>query len=556
MISKTSDRYVVVIICLISSLLAAMMIPALVNYQGMGVLVGKIIPLIAVIVLFLFYKSGLTFSVSEFVASARASFQWRYILLVSIAALLCTVILDYLPAGFLPSIFGLISVFGAISSLTLLVLSKKMEAFGVLMLTLPFVRFSELQLVQTRLAGALLGPLVLTPTMILIITFMIVYFLRQLIFERQATLPVAFETKLYLLFAAFCAISTLNSSDVSVSTIGLLVEVVIFPFFFFLVRDVSKESESTLRVFHVIAAYVFLRLFFSFYMAVRGMEAGSLYFAVSQIEVLTTLAGMAIPLALGLLILSKSKFIKCFFLGICVMALGTIVFGDKREPIIALVATLPFVWFLKVGYRRVLITTVLIGVIVALLYYSIMHSTHMHAIPISTEEFMSDNVRLSAWIASLRMIAAYPLLGVGFGQFVNHLDTYAPQVFPFLDIWPLGTPHNFLLHYMTSVGIIAAAVFVVLISRVYIRGIKNLKKITDDRIRNIAVVILWSLSCFLIAANTGGTMVPFAYSKDLLETRIVYFVPDFGILLWLYLGFIVSIYNRGAKLKGQETDIS
>ncbi|MFA4874438.1 MAG: O-antigen ligase family protein [bacterium] len=510
----------------------------------MGAIVKQLLPACGIIGIFALYETGVLPEFRDFFSLPRTSVLARYLVFVVITAAGWVGFSQYVPEGIVPSLFSLAALFGVVTALAAVALLKPLQGFIVLMLTLPFLRFVELQSMYKVLSGALIGSFIVTPTTATVTAFIMVYALNLCAKRKKVDFPLTRETKLFILFAVLCGISTIHSGDIGTSGIGLYVEVLLFPFFFFFAKDMCADDKSAITIFYTIIAYVSLRLVFSLYMLLRGMEAGSATYAVSQIEELTTMATLAIPLCIGAVTIAKRRCVVIAALAICAMAFAALIVGDKREPVVALCATLPFLLLMKSDYKKYFVIGLLGGMIALVVFASIVSETHLHTIPTSIDDVMSDNVRMSAWVAALKMMREYPLWGIGFGQFVNMLDSYAPQTFPFLNIWPLAAPHNFILHYVMSIGTLASVALFSLIAISYHAGINIVRKSTHRIITNIAVTIMWALSCFMIASNTGGTMVPFAYSVVQLKERIVSFIPDYGILMWLFMGLLMATYHR------------
>jgi O-antigen ligase len=533
--------FFIVVLC---AYFSSRVIYALIDYRGMSVFLSGAAPLLLSLIFLIFFKLPVKIFFIPFPPEIRTSSHRKDFFITIPLVILWLVFSKYLPPGPINAIFGCISFCGIASFLLLFLSGRYVSAFVAFLVTFPFIRFLELQSMYIQFSGTLLGPFIVTPLNLTIFAFVFFYFVQKLVTRQDISIPFDSGTKLYLLFVFFCLVSTLLSSDKSSSLIGFLVEVLIFPFFFIFVRNVCKDKNSVFKIFYGIFTYIFLRLLFTLYLCIRyKVSIDSFYLALSQIEVLTTLSTMMIPLCFGLFIISIWKRIKLVALIGILIAFYGIIFGDKREPIVTLLLTTPFLLLLPLRFKKVIILSALVITIGLIIYYGNLYQMHLSDIPLTLEMLSRDSIRMSAWGASLGMIKDYPFWGIGFGNFSNFLDIYSSETFYSMDIWPLCSPHNFFLHYLTSVGILAAGCLFLLIAYVYRLGMRIMKQ-QDTYGRTILVVLLWSLSCFLIAASTGGTMVPFSYSRATLEARIVSYIPDFGLLFWLFMGLISCLYSQ------------
>ncbi|MFH2138516.1 MAG: O-antigen ligase family protein [Candidatus Omnitrophota bacterium] len=527
---------------------SAAIIPALVYYEGMGAFLMRVVPVAAITGIYILYKYSARLFAADVFTDFKQLCNWQYvsILLVTVTAWL--IVSSLLPPGLVPGVFGCFSFLGIVAFSLLLLINKKVYALIALLMSLPFIRFLELQSMYMSFAGFLMTPFIITPSNIAIGIFAFFYVIVKITNRENISLINDTGNKYYLIFAVACLFSTLYAWDISVSFIGFIIEVIVFPLFFLFVKDACREKRFIILLFYSITIAMTIRILITLYMAVRHkILIDSLTTAVSQIEVITTLSTMLLPLLFGLFLLSRYKWTKLFVLLLLLAPITGIVFGDKREPIIALVATLPFVFLLPIKFKKAIFLGGISVGLSLLLYYGAQSERHIAAIPLTWNALQTDSIRMCAYKAALGIIKDYPLFGVGFGNYVKFLDFYSPRTFYMFNVWPLVSPHNFILHYLSSVGIVASGALFLLIGYTYKIGAKVIKKANDKVLKIVLISVLWSISCFLAAANTGGTMVPFAYSENLIQLRIVHYIPDIGIFFWLFMGFIYCIYVEVKK---------
>jgi putative inorganic carbon (HCO3(-)) transporter len=114
--------------------------------------------------------------------------------------------------------------------------------------------------------------------------------------------------------------------------------------------------------------------------------------------------------------------------------------------------------------------------------------------------------RLSYWQDALRIIWAFPLVGVGIGNFNLPLSRYAHNIF--LQIW-------------AETGILGLFSFIWLIVEVMKSALKNMGSLDN---RNRIALLLTAIIIFLI-----HNLFDFSF-----------FLPEIAILWWIILGMIIS----------------
>lgn len=91
---------------------------------------------------------------------------------------------------------------------------------------------------------------------------------------------------------------------------------------------------------------------------------------------------------------------------------------------------------------------------------------------------MGDQIRLSLWAATQRMIADAPLLGLGLGTFEDAYPLYASQVFPFV----MDKAHSDYLEFAAGIGLPAAIAWWVALIWLTVLCIKGARNRRRDRI--------------------------------------------------------------------------
>jgi O-antigen ligase len=111
-------------------------------------------------------------------------------------------------------------------------------------------------------------------------------------------------------------------------------------------------------------------------------------------------------------------------------------------------------------------------------------------------------LRVGAWETGLRVIAAYPLTGVGLS-----LDTYAARATPYraaLETHPLAHPHNSFIEIAALAGLPIALLYIALIARGFVRAFRRWRAATVPAARALyagAIAALATLTLNSLEVN-------------------------------------------------------
>jgi len=170
------------------------------------------------------------------------------------------------------------------------------------------------------------------------------------------------------------------------------------------------------------------------------------YFTVSAV--------LCVPLAISLLRSSRRTWLRVFLLGSILTTLIAVTLAASRGGFLGLVAaSILLMWHSRHRWRNLALVAFIAPVILLLPLAPIQRLVH----PNHSDQEAGD-ARLVAWKAGLNMIKAYPLTGVGLGNFKAVMVGYAD---PNADINSIA--HNTYLEIAAELGIPALLLFLVLI---------------------------------------------------------------------------------------------
>jgi|GEM_PF-4011735 len=111
-------------------------------------------------------------------------------------------------------------------------------------------------------------------------------------------------------------------------------------------------------------------------------------------------------------------------------------------------------------------------------------------------------LRFEAWDVSLKMIGRYPLLGTGPGNYFIGFNQFSNPVFANLERF--DDAHNLFLHIAASVGLPAAAIFLMLLVVPLVSGWRTLRRTRDPLYLAVLVATLgWVVSSSFNPVVTG-----------------------------------------------------
>ena len=175
-----------------------------------------------------------------------------------------------------------------------------------------------------------------------------------------------------------------------------------------------------------------------------------------------TFAALAIALALGLMTIAKSRPSRAILVGIVLVIGVALTLAQSRGAIVAAFVGVAVVALAR--SRALAVAIVSGGVITAFLLYPAFIQWRLENLGVSRYATLveSDNVRIDGLLAGVQLFLSAPLLGIGFGHYIQ-LSTDVPGV---LD--PINA-HNWYLAVLAEQGLVGVALWISLALAVVVR---------------------------------------------------------------------------------------
>ena len=456
-------------------------------------------------------------------------------------------------------IAGIILISFAVS-VWLCIEGKISHALALLLVIFPFVKFIEFNYQGTFVERIDLGIITITPGITWLLTLLCLTFFAS----KKDIVPL--KTQRYpliiiFLFVAFTLISSLFSYSPVRSLNGTYLQIII-PYIFFLI--VFKAIRNIKDIYILMVAMIGHLLILStmgmyFFYKAYGFLIGETYFYGQgffyfNIYQMATSSSIAVLLLLTFLI---DKFLKyrvavisalLFFSSIiflsqtraavvsfCVAASGVIIYGlvNKKER----------------GKSLIFIIGV-ICVLAALNFFG-GFSFQRAVEKIGDSTFFVDDIRLTAWEGTVKMIGDYPIFGIGWGMWDKYVAAYIPpNVHYYLQYQPrhILNPHNLYLTMAVFWGSPALIFFFFILLHILKSGLLKACKYREKEYGRIIIYVLCAVVCFLIGGFFGGEEHCFT-SGDLGSGIFLDFSKGF---IFFLLAAIILKANRFTVKLGNE----
>lgn len=226
------------------------------------------------------------------------------------------------------------------------------------------------------------------------------------------------------------------------------------------------------------------------------------------------------------------KNVRLLMWALPVMALGTVVATGSRGALLALVVASSFM-VVKSQYRiRAIILLTLIGGVVFLVTPPEFKERFNEA-----GEDRTSQTRLMYWGHGIEILKEYPVLGVGYRNWIPYYSDHWPEDSPFQGV---ELPHNIFLEIGTELGWAGLVMYAILIVFTFVCNYRSRRAalIVDDR---FLFYMAHGLDAALVAFLVSGQFVSVAY------------YPFF----WINLAFSVSLRASVERvLKGRAMAVS
>lgn len=273
---------------------------------------------------------------------------------------------------------------------------------------------------------------------------------------RQGSIPSYFRTWQARLFAALIILASLSFITRGYGHF-LQNPIVIYSHFivFFFVTVTLVDSPKRLRwmLFAAAAGIAYgsadtIHEWFLMHRIYAGYRSGD---SVGDGNYFSTSAALVLPFVFLMIFHTKKLWEKLFFSVCLLLSLPSIMLTGSRGGTVAAAAALLYVFLhLRHGARNLILVSMLTLPLAIFLPASPIHRfLHPRERGFSTEEF-----RLQAWMAGLRMFETHPLFGVGLGNFKILMPKYADP-----DVQVDTIAHNTYVEYLAELGPVGLLLF-------------------------------------------------------------------------------------------------
>lgn len=275
---------------------------------------------------------------------------------------------------------------------------------------------------------------------------------------RRGSIPAYFRSWQARLFTALVILASVSfftmSSGIFLQNTTLLIYIDFVVFFFVTIAVVNSPSRVRWALLAAVIGIAYgsadiIREWLNFHNSMAGYRAGD---SVGDGNYFSTSAALILPFVLLMIFHARKISGKLFFLGCLLISLVAIMLTGSRGGALAIaVSFLYVIWHSRHRARNftligVLALPLLILVPVSPLYRFLHPNQH----GINTEQ-----TRLWAWEAGLRMFETHPIFGVGLGNFKQLMPAYAAPGVDFKSI-----AHNTYIEYLAELGPVGLLLFI------------------------------------------------------------------------------------------------
>lgn len=233
-----------------------------------------------------------------------------------------------------------------------------------------------------------------------------------------------------------------------------------------------------------------------------GYRAGD---SVGDGNYFSTSAALILPFVFLMIFRAKKSWEKLFFSGCLLLTLPAIMLTGSRGGSLAVATSLLYViWHSRYRLRNLILVTLLVLPLAVFVPVSPIHRfLHPRERGFSTEEF-----RLQAWMAGLRMFETHPLFGVGLGNFKILMPKYADSGVQIDTI-----AHNSYVEYLAELGPAGLFLFVA-IAYCAFRSLRKVRRRTRSTSpSSVLYVTALALESGLLGYMVGAFFLSAEYEK-------------------------------------------
>ncbi len=478
--------------------------------------------------------------------------RWHVVLIILVPIVFGLVIINIGSNSLTYSLVGLLVVVGVVVAGHFTLTRDDVYGFAVFLLTLPFLSFLEWDFRETWMGSWQWGFLVLSPSIVLLWGLSFLALMRQRICHKRVVGgPLS---KYILLWGIFHFISSVFSRDPSASFGHFVLEVFVFPLFYFLAVNRVRSRRDAELLCWAICVYGLLRLMVIHYFYLLGMPSGyPLWFTadspnitglVPHPGIINSIVGWVFPLSVVFFLLKRRYRVKillvvaaCFSL---YLSLGT----GGRANFIGLVFAFIAVIFLSRPLKPLRRLVLAGGVALLFIVLLSMPSSQLLTEKLSrwgniTDIFYEQAMRWDSWKAALRMMYDYPVSGIGLGMWDYFIPQYTEKSFYWGKMFfQTNSAHHLFLLYGSAGGIGALLIMIFFIGHSCAKGLSIIREVKNEKMAILGSGLLWGLLAFVISGSLGaGGFFEFVPGSS----EEVCTILDVGMFPWLAMGLLVVL---------------
>lgn len=219
--------------------------------------------------------------------------------------------------------------------------------------------------------------------------------------------------------------------------------------------------DSLRKVTILLNAYLFVFLYVGIVAVLNGGMGPAREFGGQDENYTAALMCMAIPVAAFSIYFIKGASRKILLIGLLAVYVTAVIVGFSRGGFVGLVVALLYC-LLKSPKKWVAVSIGGVGIIAVLFLASAEYWQDMGTITATTEG--TADLRIEAWKIAFRMFQAYPIFGVGPGNFVWHAAAYqSPEQFEKFDRGLFLLSHSTYFDLLSELGLIGVGLFVTML---------------------------------------------------------------------------------------------
>ncbi|MBO5909316.1 MAG: O-antigen ligase family protein [Clostridia bacterium] len=404
----------------------------------------------------------------------------------------------------------------------------------------------------------------------LLCVFLLLHFLRRLVFKKALLMPSASEGIFFVIIATIFLTFLRPASRHDADTMVYVMSMIICAGFLLFMEPNKKEYNNVFRVF-IIAALIFsgFVIFFAFFEELfwqgyfpilsrasktyllkyvnRGYSpalGGSFTLTdyVIMLGVASVVGGMLAKKQKGIKEISPLVLIAVFILAI--------LFVGRRGELLSIGFTVVFVYFVTQNKKQLLIklfallALLIFAVVIFIIFLDeLKQISFLSRYVMTIEDILSgedtSSGRVELYGIALSIFLKNPLFGIGWGSFSEHV----PAEFHKLHGDAVADVHNIYLQFLCEIGIVGTALVLIPIIYIFVKTVSQTSRLYKNNERSEEIVLAARLNGISLTIQTFFLTVGFldpCFSKN---------------IFWCFFVISVKMLSSATRLeKHEETD--